>query len=86
MTAMSRRSREDPRAAARSRRSCAALRTTCGAICRAETPDPVQEEDPALTQPLVVARPPEHWLLVGALLEDLRRIHEALTEQNDVSG
>jgi uncharacterized membrane protein YccC len=51
-----------------------------------ETPEPVQDEDPALTRPLVVARPPEHWLLVGALLEDLRRIHEALTEQNDLSG
>lgn len=38
-------------------------------------------EDPALTRPLVVSRPPEHWLLVGALLEDLRRIHEALTER-----
>jgi uncharacterized membrane protein YccC len=48
--------------------------------------EPVQDEDPALTRPLVVARPPEHWLLVGALLEDLRRIHEALTEQSDVSG
>ncbi|MDL9979929.1 FUSC family protein [Microbacterium sp. ASV49] len=47
----------------------------------------VEAEDPALTRPLVVSRPPEHWLLVGALLEDLRRIHEALTERAaDVSG
>lgn len=35
---------------------------------------------PALTAPLVVARPPRHWILVGSLLEDLRRIHEALGE------
>jgi uncharacterized membrane protein YccC len=47
--------------------------------------DTAEDDDPALTRPLVVARPPEHWLLVGALLEDLRRIHEALTERADVS-
>lgn len=34
----------------------------------------------ALTSPLVVASPPVHWVLVGALLEDLRRIHESLGE------
>ena len=37
-------------------------------------------DEPALTAPLVVARPPAHWILVGALLEDLRRIHDALGE------
>jgi uncharacterized membrane protein YccC len=34
----------------------------------------------ALTAPLVVAEPPVHWVLVGSLLEDLHRIHEALGE------
>lgn len=37
--------------------------------------------DAALTSPLVVATPPVHWVLVGALLEDLRRIHESLGEE-----
>lgn len=36
---------------------------------------------PALTAPLVV-RPPasDHWILVGSLMEDLRRIHGELTD------
>ncbi|GAA1844588.1 aromatic acid exporter family protein [Microbacterium koreense] len=39
------------------------------------------EETPALTAPLTVRHPsPEHWMLIGSLLEDLRRIHETLTE------
>lgn len=33
----------------------------------------------ALTTPLVISRPPVHWVLVGALVEDLRRVHETLT-------
>lgn len=37
---------------------------------------------PALTAPLSVKPPSsEHWILVGSLLEDLRRIHAALTEE-----
>jgi uncharacterized membrane protein YccC len=45
-------------------------------------PDEAEETttDPALTAPLIVAAPPVHWVLVGALLEDLRRIHESLGE------
>ncbi|MEA9984476.1 FUSC family protein [Subtercola sp. RTI3] len=36
---------------------------------------------PALTAPLMVAVPrSEHWILLGFLLEDLRRIHEELVE------
>jgi uncharacterized membrane protein YgaE (UPF0421/DUF939 family) len=36
-------------------------------------------EPPVLTAPLTVALPhPEHWVLIGALLEDLRRIHEEI--------
>ena len=38
-------------------------------------------EPPALTAQLQIARPsPTHWILIGSLLEDLRRIHETLTE------
>lgn len=45
-------------------------------------PDGAEEQaaDPALTAPLVVTSPPVHWVLVGALLEDLRRIHDSLGE------
>jgi uncharacterized membrane protein YgaE (UPF0421/DUF939 family) len=36
-------------------------------------------EIPVLTAPLSIARPhPEHWLLIGSLMEDLRRIHEEI--------
>ena len=41
----------------------------------------VPDDTAALTAPLRVARPSStHWILVGSLLEDLRRIHETLTE------
>lgn len=34
---------------------------------------------PALTAPLVIATPhPEHWILIGSLLEDLRRVREEI--------
>lgn len=36
---------------------------------------------PALTAPLQVVRPdPDHWILVGSLLEDLRRVREELRQ------
>ena len=36
-------------------------------------------EIPVLTAPLTIARPhPEHWMLIGSLMEDLRRIHEEI--------
>jgi hypothetical protein len=36
-------------------------------------------ELPALTRPLVIASPPSrHWILVGALMEDLRRVREEI--------
>ena len=39
----------------------------------------VQIEVPALTAPLVIARPdPRHWILVGSLMEDLRRVREEI--------
>ncbi|MBC7518855.1 MAG: FUSC family protein [Microbacteriaceae bacterium] len=41
-------------------------------------------ELPALTAPLVIARPdPLHWILVGSLLEDLRRIREEIIGKPD---
>lgn len=39
------------------------------------------DEEPALTSQLVIARPQStHWVLIGSLMEDLRRMHEELTE------
>ena len=39
-------------------------------------------EPPALTAPLTVHAPSrDHWVLIGSLLEDLRRIHEALASE-----
>ena len=42
-------------------------------------PEPLTSAIPALTAPLEV-RPPTsaHWILVGSLMEDLRRIREEL--------
>lgn len=41
---------------------------------------PVTTDDlPALTAPLLVVTPdPEHWILIGSMLEDLRRVREEL--------
>ncbi len=37
------------------------------------------DEPPALTAPLVIHAPsPDHWVLIGSLMEDLRRIHNTL--------
>lgn len=48
------------------------------------TPEPatLTSAIPALTAPLVV-RPPssQHWILIGSLLEDLRRIHSGLLDE-----
>lgn len=47
-----------------------------------EVPDARTAPVPALTTPLVV-RPPasDHWILVGSLMEDLRRIHDELSDE-----
>lgn len=46
---------------------------------RADAVGPTAEPEPlALTAPLVISAPPQNWVLVGALAEDLRRIHENL--------
>lgn len=42
---------------------------------------PVSSEPPALTRPLELnAPPPRHWMLIGSLLVDLRRIHEEIAQ------
>ena len=36
-------------------------------------------EPPALTAPLIIATPhPQHWILIGSLMEDLRRVREEI--------
>ncbi|HYI32002.1 MAG TPA: FUSC family protein [Glaciibacter sp.] len=36
-------------------------------------------EQPALTAPLIIATPhPQHWILIGSLMEDLRRVREEI--------
>lgn len=49
-----------------------------------ETPRPEPETltagIPVLTAPLVISTPdPRHWVLLGSLMEDLRRIHDEIT-------
>lgn len=42
-------------------------------------PIPVSSELPTLTAPLAIALPdPDNWILVGSLLEDLRRVREVI--------
>ncbi|KQM15331.1 hypothetical protein ASF83_04940 [Plantibacter sp. Leaf171] len=48
---------------------------------RAASAEPPTEtaEIPALTAPLVIARPhPQHWILIGSLMEDLRRVRDEI--------
>ena len=56
-------------------------------VMRRTNPDPASPATtsiPALTAPLAIGAPTSaHWILVGSLLEDLRRIHEALAEGDD---
>ncbi len=41
------------------------------------------DEPPALTSHLVLPRPASaHWVLIGSLMEDLRRMHDALTAED----
>jgi uncharacterized membrane protein YgaE (UPF0421/DUF939 family) len=50
---------------------------------RDEDAEPVTAEIPALTAPLVIQRPhPDHWILIGSLLEDLRRVREEIVGAN----
>ena len=46
-------------------------------------PEPLTSAMPALTRPLVIAPPAsEHWILIGSLMEDLRRIHGELQDDD----
>jgi uncharacterized membrane protein YccC len=46
---------------------------------RGSEADPITAELPALTAPLVVPRPDaENWILIGSLLEDLRRVRAGI--------
>ncbi|WP_341946620.1 FUSC family protein [Microbacterium sp. LWH11-1.2] len=49
----------------------------------APEPEALTSAIPALTAPLVV-RPPssQHWILIGSLMEDLRRIHGGLLDED----
>ncbi|PRY70177.1 fusaric acid resistance family protein [Glaciihabitans tibetensis] len=39
---------------------------------------------PALTAPLMIPRPhPQHWVLIGSLMEDMRRVREEITGEAD---
>jgi uncharacterized membrane protein YgaE (UPF0421/DUF939 family) len=57
-------------------------------IEQAELPDAdtavLTDELPTLTAPFsVVAPSPRHWVLIGSLLEDLRRVHEVIVELSE---
>ncbi len=46
-----------------------------------EGPPTVVHEPPALTAPYVIPAPhPEHWVLIGSLMEDLRRVRGRVTD------
>jgi len=45
--------------------------------------EPPTQSIPALTAPLAIGAPSsQHWILVGSLLEDLRRIHDTLAAES----
>lgn len=47
----------------------------------ADPAEPPTASLPALTAPLAIGAPAsEHWILIGSMLEDLRRIHETLSD------
>jgi uncharacterized membrane protein YgaE (UPF0421/DUF939 family) len=51
-----------------------------------EEPDTATAGVPALTAPLVISTPdPRHWVLLGSLVEDLRRIHTEITGDDDAA-
>ncbi|MBN9178081.1 MAG: FUSC family protein [Microbacterium sp.] len=46
---------------------------------RLGAPGALTDEPPALTRPLELrTAPPQHWVLIGSLMVDMRRIHDAL--------
>lgn len=69
------------------RSSAAARRYSSDALVSGASGDfrqPETGELPALTAPLVIAKPdPRHWILVGSLMEDLRRIRQEIKGTED---
>lgn len=62
------------------RRAAHDVRLDLRADTSADASDAPEEIVPALTAPLTIARPsPDHWILIGSLLEDLQRIHATLS-------
>lgn len=58
------------------------VRLAVQAADAAPEPEALTSAIPALTAPLVVRRPAsDHWILVGSLMEDLRRIHGELRDE-----
>lgn len=57
------------------------MRRAAHDLARLVRPDLVDEaEPPALTAPYTIPQPsPEHWVLVGSLMEDLRRVRGRIT-------
>ena len=61
------------------RRAAHDLRLLVQSSVAVPEPEAITDEIPALTAPLVIATPhPQHWILLGALAEDLRRIREEI--------
>lgn len=51
-------------------------------VAARDAPTPPDRESTALTRPVTVLRPDSmHWILIGALLEDLRRIREEILDR-----
>jgi uncharacterized membrane protein YccC len=64
------------------RRASHDLLLRAGALGGGHTRRNNEQEAPVLTAPLIVATPhPSHWVLLGSLLEDLRRIHEEIAAE-----
>ncbi|MFA5606739.1 MAG: FUSC family protein [Leucobacter sp.] len=55
-----------------------------GRLVRSEGDEGGASEPPALTAPYTIPRPhPEHWVLIGSLMEDLRRVRGRITGELD---
>lgn len=55
-----------------------------GRDAEGKEPETVTAELPALTAPILIARPnPKHWVLIGSLVEDMRRVREEIVGRSD---
>ncbi|NQX13801.1 FUSC family protein [Microbacteriaceae bacterium VKM Ac-2855] len=65
------------------RRSAHDLRLLVQTSVELPEPEPLTDEFPMLTAPLVITTPhPEHWILIGALMEDLRRVRADILDED----